>query len=129
MSQDIYDLLRGFEQAYPKDVFPPLTDRESVEHSDIIAKASAQMGRHMAQFTTQAADEIARLRVQLLEAKEYNSHWSAIAHKLGLKLDAAERALQDITLTIDEPPADKETMVQTIRSILVKLTDLRKSRR
>ena len=129
MSQDIYDLLRGFEQAYPKDVFPPLTDRESVEHSDIIAKASAQMGRHMAQFTTQAADEIARLRVQLLEAKEYNSHWSAIAHKLGLKLDVAERALQDITLTIDDPAVDRQTMVQTIRGILGKLTNLRKSQR
>jgi hypothetical protein len=129
MSQNIYDLLRGFEQAYPKDVFPPLTDQETAEHSEIIAKASAQMGRHMAQFTTQAADEIARLRMQLLEAKDYNSHWSAIAHKLGLKLDAAERALQDITLTIDDPPGDREMMVQTIRAILGRLTDLRKSRR
>jgi len=129
MSQDVYDLLRGFEQAYPKDAFPPLTDREIVEHSEIIAKASAQMGRHMAQFTTQAADEIARLRVRLLEAKDYNSHWSAIANKLGLKLDAAERALQDITLAIDDPAGDRETLVQTIRGILGKLTDLRKSRR
>lgn len=129
MSQDIYDLLRGFEHAYPKDVFPPLTDRETVENSEIIAKASAQMGRHMAQFTTQAAEEIARLRMQLVEAKDYNSHWSAIAHKLGLKLDAAERALQDITLTINDPAGDREMMVHTIRGILGKLTDLRKSRR
>jgi hypothetical protein len=129
MNQDIYDVLRGFEQAYPEDIFLPLTDKEIEEHSQLIAKASAQMGRHMAKFTTQAADEIARLRVQLLEAKDYNSHWSAVAHKLGLKLDAAEMALQHITLAIDDPTGDRDTVVERIRAIQGKLTDLRKSRR
>jgi hypothetical protein len=129
MGEDIYDVLRGFEHAYPQDIFLPLTDKEIEEHSHIVAKASAQMGRHMAQFTTQAADEIARLRVQLLEAKDYNSHWSAVAHKLGLKLDMAEMALQHITLSIDDTTQDRDTMVQRIHAILGKLTDLRKSKR
>jgi hypothetical protein len=87
------------------------------------------MGRHMAQFTKQAADEIARLRVQLVETKDYNTHWSAISHKLGLKLDAAEMALQQITLTIDDSSLDRDTMVQRIRATLGKLTELRKSKR
>jgi hypothetical protein len=129
MSQDIYDQLRGFEHAYPTDIFPPLTEKEIEEHSHIVTKASAQMGRHMAQFTKQAADEIARLRVQLLEAKDYNNHWSAVSHKLALKLDAAEMALQHITESIDDSSADRDTMVQRIRIILGKLTDLRKSKR
>jgi hypothetical protein len=129
MGQDIYDVLRGFEHAYPEDVFLPLTDKEGEEHSQIVARASAQMGRHMAQFTKQAADEIARLRIQLLEAKGYNNHWSAVAHKLGLKLDMAEMALQHITLTIDDTTQDRDTMVQRIQAILGRLTDLRKSRR
>jgi hypothetical protein len=129
MSQDIYEVLRGFEHAYPKDVFLPLADQEVEAHSDIVARASAQMGRHMAQFTKQAADEIARLRVQLLEAKDYNSHWSGVAHKLGLKLDGAEMALHHITLTIDDPNLDRDTLVHRVRAILAKLTDLRKSRR
>ena len=129
MGQDIYEVLRGFEHAYPRDIFVPLTDKEIEEHNHIVTRASAQMGRYMAQFTNQAADEIARLRMQLLEAKDYNSHWSAVAHKLGLKLDMAEMALQDITLTIDGPTEDRSAMVQNIRAILGKLTDLRKSKR
>jgi hypothetical protein len=129
MTQDIYDVLRGFEHAYPKDIFPPLTEKEIEEHGHIVTKASAQMGRHMAQFTKQAADEIARLRVQLVETKDYNTHWSAISHKLGLKLDAAEMALQHITLTIDDPNLDRDTIVQRIRGTLAKLTELRKSKR
>ena len=129
MDQDIYDVLRGFEHAYPEDVFLPLADKEIEEHSHIVARVSAQMGRHMAQFTKQAADEIARLRVQLLEAKEYNSHWSAVADKLGLKLDMAEMALQHITLTIEDTTQDRDTMVQRIHAILGKLADLRKSKR
>jgi hypothetical protein len=41
----------------------------------------------------------------------------------------AEMALQDITLTIDGPAEDRGAMVQSIRTILGKLTDLRKSKR
>ena len=129
MSQQIYDVLRGFEHAYPNDVFPSLSGDEVEAHSEIVARASAHMGRYMAQFTKQAADEIARLRVELLEAKGYNNHWAAVAHKLGLKLDAAEMALQNIALTINETGTDRAAMTEEIRGILAKLPDLRKSRR
>jgi len=129
MSQQIYDVLRGFEHAYPNDIFVSLSDKEVEAHSEIVARASAHMGRYMAQFTKQAADEIARLRVELLEAKGYNSHWSAVAHKLGLKLDAAEMALHDIALTINDPAADRDAISEAICGILAKLTDLRKSKR
>jgi hypothetical protein len=62
-------------------------------------------------------------------ACNYNSHWSAVAHKLGLKLDMAEMALQHITLTIDDATLDRDAMVRRIHAIIGKLTELRKSKR
>jgi hypothetical protein len=43
--------LRSFAEAYPEDVFRPLTDADRKEHSVLITRASAQMGRHFGKWT------------------------------------------------------------------------------
>jgi hypothetical protein len=61
--------LRSFAEAYPEDVFRPLTDADRKEHSVLITRASAQMGRHFGKWATKAADTIEAL-LAALEALE-----------------------------------------------------------
>jgi len=56
---DLVKRLRGFAQAYPEDMFPPLTEEERGQlGGEIISRASAEMGRHFAKFATEAADAL-----------------------------------------------------------------------
>jgi hypothetical protein len=58
---DLVTELRQFAQAYPEEVFGPVTDAEAKEHASLITRNSAAMGRHFAPWFTRAADEIERL--------------------------------------------------------------------
>lgn len=58
---ELVDTLRSFGQAYPEDMFGPVTDAERKEHGSLITRTSAGMGRHCAKFMAQAADMIERL--------------------------------------------------------------------
>lgn len=62
--------LHDFGKAYPVEIFPEITDEERAEHSRLITRAAAQMGRHFAKFAVPAADLIAGMaqRVPLSEA-------------------------------------------------------------
>lgn len=67
----LVERLRDFEQAYGEEFFRPLTKEERAEVGPVVLSlASAEMGRHLAQFFKQAADalEAAEQRVQKLEA-------------------------------------------------------------
>lgn len=61
---DLVTELRQFAQAYPADVFGPVTDAEVKEHASLITRNSAAMGRHFAPWFTLAANEIERLRAR-----------------------------------------------------------------
>ena len=50
--------LHDFGKAYPVEIFPEITDAERAEHSRLITRAAAQMGRHFAKFAVPAADLI-----------------------------------------------------------------------
>lgn len=76
MSEEESDLeyaLRGFGKAYPEEIFVPLTKAErqllQEKHPGLIDRISGAMGRHMAQFTVQAADQIGALRLRLKAAE------------------------------------------------------------
>lgn len=64
MSEDIVDVLRAFGSAYQEKFFRPLTeaDREYLHKDNLDARSAAEMGRYLATWMTQAADEIERLR-------------------------------------------------------------------
>lgn len=55
---DLIHELRQFAQAYPEDIFTPLTDAEREGNDLIITKASAGMGRHCAKWFIKAADAL-----------------------------------------------------------------------
>jgi len=42
--------LQKWAEAYPEDIFRPLTDLDRKEHPGLITRASAGMGRHMSPF-------------------------------------------------------------------------------
>ena len=49
--------LRSFAQAYPEDVFPPLTvDERKALPRGTIDRISASMGRHMSKLMVEVAD-------------------------------------------------------------------------
>ena len=51
--------LRDFERAYGTEFFAPLTEAEKDEMGGfLLSRASAEMGRHLAKFLTQAADRL-----------------------------------------------------------------------
>lgn len=58
---ELVDRLHSLTKAYPEDVFTPLTPEEIEQHSNIVTRASASMGRHFAGILTDAADRIAAL--------------------------------------------------------------------
>lgn len=53
--------LRSHADAYPEDIFTPLSNAEVAMHEGIVTRASASMGRHMGAFLKQAADRIEEL--------------------------------------------------------------------
>ena len=58
----LVETLRAFAQAYPLDVFPPITDEERERlGAGLISRASAGMARHIGSFFTDAADRIEEL--------------------------------------------------------------------
>ena len=66
---DIEQRLRDFAEAYPEDLFSPLT-KEEVERLQskgrhLLDRASAGMGRHFAPYAIQAADRISDLEAAL----------------------------------------------------------------
>lgn len=69
--------LRMFTEAYPEDMFAPLSEDEIKAHSEIVSRSSATMGRHCAKIFAQAADtigslqsELAALRKEMEEARK-----------------------------------------------------------
>jgi len=96
--------LRSFAKAYPENVFTPFSEEELETHSVIITRASGAMGRHMAQFTTQAADAIAALRARARELEELSYSgarsdsaipYRDIVQKYLLERDTAQAALAE----------------------------------
>ena len=70
--RDVLDHLRGFEGAYPKDIFVPLTIEQRKQlHQDepgLQDCIAADMARHLIRVAiTPAADEIERLRERIEE--------------------------------------------------------------
>lgn len=61
MDRDIVETLRGFDLAYPTDIFPEVTPDLDVR---AVTRGAASMGRHCAKFMQQGADEISRLRTE-----------------------------------------------------------------
>jgi hypothetical protein len=61
MELDLDDLihrLRSIGQAYPEDVFPPLSSLEIKQHSAIVSQTAGAMGRHIGKIMIEIADEI-----------------------------------------------------------------------
>lgn len=54
--------LRMLAIAYPESMFEPLTDAERNEHSSLVSRAAAAMGRHFGPKFTLCADTIDQLR-------------------------------------------------------------------
>ncbi len=59
--QDVIHQMRSIAQAYPEDIFPPLTEAEVKGHSAIVSRASASMGRHFAKILKGMADDLERV--------------------------------------------------------------------
>lgn len=63
--------LRDFEQAYSTEFFVPLTEAEKNEMGGfLLSRVSAEMGRHLAKFLTQAAARIEQASSLLAEKDE-----------------------------------------------------------
>jgi hypothetical protein len=60
----LVERLRSLADAYPADVFPPVTDEDRANQPSLVTRASASMGRHFAPTFTEAADEIERLHAE-----------------------------------------------------------------
>lgn len=76
----LVETLRAFAQAYPVDVFPPITDEERERLGPgLISRASAGMVRHLSSFFTDAAD-----RIEALEnaARACNGEMGCCAYEL-----------------------------------------------
>lgn len=86
MSIELVMTLLGFSEAYPEDQFPPLTKAEIAElPAGVLDRASAAMGRHLAKFAKQAADEIEeqhkeieRLRAKLKRIHSASLTWAMV---------------------------------------------------
>jgi hypothetical protein len=57
--------LRAYGDAYPRDVFPPLSDAELDKYSAIVTRASAAMGRQCALVMAEAAEALERFQLSL----------------------------------------------------------------
>lgn len=61
---DLEKRLRDAAQAYPEDVFPPVTDEDREKCGFAVTRAAAAMGRHFSPMLTATADRIAELESQ-----------------------------------------------------------------
>jgi hypothetical protein len=61
--------LRAMAEAYPEDVFSPLTDADREAHPDIIQRASAGMGRHLSKRLAELADQLESITSRESEAE------------------------------------------------------------
>jgi len=52
---DLIERLRSAADAYPEDVFGKTTDEDRRAHGDVVQRAAATMGRHMAPLLREAA--------------------------------------------------------------------------
>ena len=70
MTDDLIERLQSAADAYPEDVFGKTTDEDRRAHGDVVQRAAATMGRHMAPLLREAADalEAARDNKRLAEA-------------------------------------------------------------
>ncbi len=91
--------LHDFGKAYPVEIFPEITDAERAEHSGLITRAAAQMGRHFAKFAVPAADLIESMvqRVPLTDERLREIHH---LDQFGLFCDYAE--FEQIARAIEE---------------------------
>ena len=56
--EELINRLRQTAEAYPEDIFTPLTDEDRKAHGTLISRASAGMGRHFSKLFTAAADAL-----------------------------------------------------------------------
>ena len=87
--KDITERLKDAAQAYPADIFLPVTREQREAHPQIVTRASAAMGRHFSPMFTEAADEIERLRGLLRECMA--ADWRTNDNTLWPRLVAATR--------------------------------------
>jgi hypothetical protein len=97
---DIEQRLRDFAEAYPEDLFSPLT-KEEVERLQskgrhLLDRASAGMGRHFAPYAIQAADRIRDLEAALAEANDEISNLHDWYAKHQTRIREFEAALHHI---------------------------------
>lgn len=82
--------LRDAAEAYPQDLFPPVTDHDRKYCGDAVTRASAGMGRHFAPLFNDAADEIERLLAAVKKHKLYVwGEATSVAHSDDAELYAA----------------------------------------
>lgn len=94
----INEVLEEIEQAYPEDIkmFRPLTKEEIEEHSDIITRASAAMGRHLIKVIREKIEPEQEWR------KKYLNRLMALGAHRGEAIESAEAVEYDE----DEDPED-----------------------
>lgn len=112
----LVERLRSFAEAYPEDIFIPLTAEETKTYSSIITRASGGMGRHFATFAVSAADEIERLQAELAarDAEEMDAaELRALAFR---QMDCAiEKLRNDL--------ADRDAEIERLRNALEELVE------
>lgn len=80
--------LRSIANAYPEDIFGPVTEEEQKEHASLITRNSAAMGRHLGQFLIEAADAIDQLATAISDATSRAEMAEAEAHRTHMEVRA-----------------------------------------
>ena len=98
---DLIERLRSAAEAYPEDVFGKTTSGDRLQHGDVVQRAAATMGRHMAPLLTEAAAALEAARAEreviVAEAVKYadkSGRLEAKVDRLAAMLSLAD-ALRD----------------------------------
>lgn len=95
--KDITERLKDAAEAYPVDIFPPVTAEQRDTYPAVVTRASAQMGRHFSPMFIEAAKEIEILRELAADAKTFVAFAYANgvmgAEECGRRIEAARPAL------------------------------------
>lgn len=107
-SSDLFARLIAAATAYPRDLFPPLSDEVRTKFPDLIAAASAEMARSLGPLLAEAAVAVLRasdgasLTDQGREGLEQLNRWAG-ALQSGDLVSAAERAAM-VTISEEDGP-------------------------
>ena len=75
MTDDLIERLQSAADAYPEDVFGKTTDEDRRAHGDVVQRAAATMGRHMAPLLREAA-------AALEAAREDSERWNELCRQI-----------------------------------------------